>query len=236
MITTGTPQRTLEELRTSLMIRTGAAAGASFGYPLFEEFLKDAQNQLFLMLHAKYLQTYNDQPANVGEKWYDLPDDCAMEKIQRVAYRRAGSNIEYILKPLIEPWMRSISPTGVPYRYEVRTNPDSVDDNPVQIEVYPVIKTPGTLRVYYERGLKRFTEPTDRATMPDELIMLLALFNAKSHFNKPDAASIGDQFKAALSRHRAANRVKSVHAPDVNRQILPEDMPYTLPPEQAFSG
>jgi hypothetical protein len=233
MINTNTPQDTLESIRQKVMIRTGAAAGASFGYPLFESFVTDAHSQLWTMVDWKFLKTHNDQPLNVGEKWYDLPGDCAMEKIERVVFKYNPEGIEYILRPKIEDGMRSTTPNGLPFRYEVRTNPESPSPNAIQIEVYPVIQTSGILRIYYERSLSKFIDPADRSVVPSDLVFLFALYNAQIHFGKPSAESIGDQFKALLSTYRAKNRAKKVYSPSNHGNFLIEDLTYTVPPVNA---
>lgn len=233
MITTNTPQDTLESIRKEVMIRSGATAGASFGYPLFEAFITDAHRQLWTMVDWTFLKTHNDQPLVVGEKWYDLPDDCAMEKIERVVFKYNAAGIEYILRPKIEDGMRSTVPNGLPFRYEVRTNPDSPLPNAIQIEVYPVIQQTGILRIYYERSVSKFVDPEDRSVVPSDLVFLFALYNSLTHFGKPSAQSVGDQFKALLATYRAKNRAKKVYAPSGYGNMLIEDLTYTVPPVNA---
>jgi hypothetical protein len=230
MITTGTPQDSLEAIRTKVMIRCGAAAGASFGFPLFESFIKDAHDQLWQMVDWKFLKTFNDQPSVIGERWYDLPSDCAMEKIERVVFKRRGSSIEYRMNSGIDESMRSIDLSGVPYRYEVRTNPNSPAPNAVQIEVYPKVSVDGIIRVYYERSFARFSEPSDLSVIPSDLVFLFALYNAQEHFGKPAMKSTGDQFKALLSSYRAKNRVKTLYEPRLIRGTYVEDFAYLVPP------
>lgn len=222
--------KTLEALRTDLMIRTGAAAGASFGYPLFEQFLRDAHDQLWWMVEWTFRDTINNQPVNVNEKWYDLPDDCDMEKLERLAYIRQGSSVEYNVELGIDDWMRSVQSSSVPYRFAIRTNPDSPNPNAVQIELYPTPQQTGILRTYYQRSAQRFVEPEDVSSVPDDLVFLMALYNALLHFNKPNAQAVGDQFTAKLANYRAANRRQTIYRRNHNQKMLPEDYAYTIPP------
>lgn len=232
-VTTAAKQRSLGSLRRSLMIRSGAAAGASFGYEIFDEFLKDAQRQLYTLVDWKHLVNDNIQPVNIGEKWYDLPDDCDLERILSVTYRINGSSrwngaMSYGI-PLA---LRSVNINGYPYLYETRNNHDAPSGvvNPVQIELYPVVQKAGQLRVEYVKKLQPFESDNDTATLPDDLILLHALYNSKSHFNRPDAQSIASQLEAMLGRARSQHRkISVVHRAPVNG-MLPEDLSYLYPP------
>jgi hypothetical protein len=232
-ITTTTQQRTLEELRRALMIRTGAAAGVSFGYPYFDQFLNDAQSQLYEFVDWKHLVTENIQPLQVGERWYDLPDDCNLERIRYVGYRNLNTSQWYRLKYGIDDWMRSINTQAFPYRYMTRWNPAAPANNvnPIQIELYPVVSSVGQLRVEYIKRLGRFTEPGDRCTLPDNLVLMHALYNVKLDKGRPDANAIGQQLESLLMQVRSDHRQSSVIRPKEDGEMLPEDRTYLYPPQ-----
>jgi len=68
--------------------------------------------------------------------------------------------------------------TGWPQRYEMRRC----------IELFPAPDHRGVfLRIKGKFDLNRFTEDNDKTTIDADLVFLLALANAKAHFNQPDA-------------------------------------------------
>lgn len=74
------PDRTLQDLRNSLMRRLGFAAAVSNPLPdmvaLLNEFLQDAQNQLYWRYDQLRTERWWGVQTTPGKRFYDVPIDC----------------------------------------------------------------------------------------------------------------------------------------------------------------
>lgn len=106
----------------------------------------------------------------------------------------------------IRPELYSYNQTGWPQRYEIRQC----------VEVWPTPDfTAGNLIIRGHFGLESFSADTDRVTIDDRAVFLLALANAKAHYRQSDAGNYVQQLEAYLD-----NMVAGAH---LTRRYIPGD-------------
>lgn len=227
MTFTTTPFRTLESLRTELQARLGAAAGVAFAKPIFDSFLRGAQDALYELVPWKHLRASAEIQVAEGSRWYDLPQDCNLERIGLVAMQAGG-----VWQPLtegIELRHRNFAAPGAPTRYDIQWNAAATTDWKVQLEIFPVPAQDGWLRIEYTRALLPFAADNDVASIPTGPLFLHALTNAKLHYRQPDGPQYATQLEAMLSELRGRHRRITTIGPGRPR-ILDEDLVYTRTP------
>lgn len=195
--------RTLGELRSDIQTRIGFGMAGSAGVvnsPLIDSFLNDAQEQLYQNFDWLEKRAVLERQTGTNQQHYDYPTDCDIGHISRLSTSWSGK--WHDLKEGIDPQDRDYSPGGPPLKYERRD----------QIEVWPIpSSTDYTLRFEYIRSLARMVATSDRTTIPSHPVFLMALFNAKSHYQQSDAATYGSQLDVLLNALKAKNRGKSVY-------------------------
>lgn len=222
------PFRTLESLRTELQARIGAAAGIAFAKPLLDSFLRGAQEALYELVPWKHLRAVAEIPVANGSVWYDLPEDCDLERIESVSVLYGNTWLS--LREGIDLAHRNHATPGTPCRYEIRWNESSTAAWPVQVELYPVPVLDGMLRIEYQRTCLPFTADNHEASIPTGPLFLHALTNAKLHYRQPDGPAYAKQLEAMLTALRAGHRRASVVVPRRSPRMLDEDKGYCLPP------
>lgn len=210
--------RTLGDLRAALMSRLGYGAQAANPPPgmatLLNSFLQDAQRQLYRRHSALRTERYFSWPLTVGVRLYDLDaNDETCDKVLdpgRVTW--AGYERDGIWQELtagIPPELHSNDVTGWPQRYEIRQC----------IEVWPTPDTTeGQLIIKGHFGLSPFVGDTDKTTIDDQLVFLLALANAKAHYRQPDAANYVQQMETMLMDIVAGSHTTKRYIPGQNKQ------------------
>ena len=191
--------QTLGELRALLTQRLGfGSAGAAAGVisATIDNFLFNAQIQLYLQSDWKKLQYYADKTIGIGQYLIDYPTviggapaDANSERILKIAVKvnslwvdlREGINTEH-------------------YSYQDRNYYPQRYERYAQIELWPKADISYTVRVWYIRELGRFTQDGDRCTIDDDLIFLHALANAKAHYRQPDADIYTRQMQSILTQ------------------------------------
>lgn len=157
--------------------------------------LQEAQESLFRRYTALRTERAFRWPLVAGEQHYDLRDsveDCLStldpRKVSWVGIERDGQWSE--LRCGIPPEVYSYSQAGWPSRYEIRDC----------IELWPVPdQDEGFLHIRGHFGLAPFSGDTDRPTVDDSLVMLLAIANAKAHYRQPDAQNYISQLETSLA-------------------------------------
>lgn len=194
--------KTLGELRSLLQTRLGFdAAGAAAGVnaPIMDNFLYNAQVQLYWQFDWKKLTRWADIPVGTAQTLVDYPlavngapADANPERILKLAVLVNGIWIE--LEEGITPAHYSYSDRRYyPQRYE----------RYAQLELWPQADQAYTLRVWYVQQLGRFTEVDDRASLDDSLIFLHALVNAKQHYRQADGQIYANQLQALMSQMKS---------------------------------
>ena len=191
--------QTLGELRALVTQRlgfgsAGAAAGVIAG--TIDNFLFNAQVQLYLQADWKKLQHYADKTVGVGQFLIDYPTV--------VGGAPADANAERILKIAVK-----VNSLWVDLKEGINTEHYSYQDRQYypqryerysQIELWPQADIAYTVRIWYIRELGRFTQDGDRCTIDDDLIFLHALANAKAHYRQPDAELYSGQMQSILTQ------------------------------------
>ena len=191
--------QTLGELRALLTQRlgfgsAGAAAGVISG--TIDNFLFNAQIQLYLQADWKKLQHYADKTVGIGQYLIDYPTVSAGAP--------ADANSERILKIAVKVnnlWVDLTEGINTEhYSYQDRRYYPQRYERYSQIELWPQADIAYTVRIWYIRELGRFTQDADRCTIDDDLIFLHALANAKAHYRQPDADIYTRQMQSLLTQ------------------------------------
>ena len=194
--------KTLQELRDDLAVSLGfgAMGGAqATQIPILNQFLQQAQSYLWGELHLNFSSRTHEEILGANQEVLDLPDDFSIGALRAVfwldgdVWRKLyhGLPDEYDLSVREEPRFY-----GVNTRY---------DPNNLQIQFYPIPLKPVRIRVDYHAQPHRFTQNGDRATVPDHLLLTLALATAKSHYGQADAQIYFDRFGKEKARIKAQN-------------------------------
>lgn len=190
--------RMLLDLRGDLMRRLGFGERVANPPPgmteLLNSFLIGAQKLLYRRYEVLRTRRFFSWKLQEGVRFYDVDangDICTKRldprKITWVGIEREG--IWYPLINNIPPTLYTHDVGGFPQRYEIRQC----------IELWPTPdSTPATLYVKGDFGLEPFAEDTDKTTIDDELVFLLALANAKSHYRQPDASNYVQEMETYL--------------------------------------
>lgn len=224
--------RTLADLRAELAMRLGFAANIDDGsgvvtWPqgmkaLLSSFLIGAQKYLFRRYDVLRTERFFTWTMTQGVRYYDLPgldtSECAKKldprKVTWVGVQHA--NVWYELHAGIAPQLYSLQVQGFPTRYEIRQC----------IEVWPAPSDSDfKLRIKGRFELEPFAADTDKATLDDELILLLALANAKAHYGQPDASLYLQQFEQTMMKLVAgAHQTRRYVAGKLQRFIDPDPL------------
>lgn len=190
--------RTLLDLRGDLMRRLGFGERVANPPPgmteLLNSFLIGAQKLLYRRYEVLRTRRFFSWKLQEGVRFYDVDangDICTKRldprKVNWVGIERDG--IWYPLIDGIPPTLYTHDVGGFPQRYEIRQC----------IELWPTPdSTPATLYVKGDFGLEPFAADTDKTTIDDELVFLLALANAKSHYRQPDASNYVQEMETYL--------------------------------------
>lgn len=192
-------RRTLVELRHDLARRLGYGAQVENLPPgmteLLNSFLQGAQRALYRRYSVLRTERIFRWPLVEGVRFYDLDgnDDACTKRLDPRKVRWVGIERDGVWTPLvcgIPPEAYSYPQIGWPTRYEIRQC----------IEIWPAPdSTVQYLRVKGHFELEPFTEDDHATTIDDELVFLLALANAKAHYNKPDANNYIAQLETMMA-------------------------------------
>jgi hypothetical protein len=198
---------TLVTLRRRLMRRLGYAAQATNPPPgmadLLDDFVRDAQLQLYLKNPSLKTERYFRWSMETGIRYYGIRDqdsdtafsditcnrDLRAQQVTWVGMQDANDQWVDLIQGINPQLYTSVANTGRPAYFEIREC----------IEVFPAPDA-NTYRLWV-RG-KFEPEPlvadSDRTTLDSELVFLLALGNAKLHYNRPDAQATLQQADTML--------------------------------------
>lgn len=223
----GTGYQTLLQMRQRLMTRLGFGNQLANPPPgvalLMDSFLQDAQVLIYNRAQWLVEERYFSWPLLNGVRLYDIRENaepCSAklnpDKITWAGIVREG--IWYTLVAGIAPPLNGyLTTAGYPVYYAVRAC----------IEVWPKPDiTEGSLVIKGNFGLLPFTEDTDRATIDDNLIFMLALGNAKAHYRQPDADRYIQQGEVLLNNLVAGTHNTKRYVPGRSRDV---DLVYVQP-------
>ena len=194
--------RSLGELITELRARLGfvTQGGASnSNETIMKSFLQEAHEYVFEQLQPPAIKVRTVLDVVKGSYLYDWVDDAnngARIDPGQVLGLSIVENGEHVY-PLRQ---RNVSEPRADHE---EGRPSSYSTLNGQIELYPVPDADYRLRIEYLSAKNRFEQQGDRPSVPDRLVFLLALANAKAHYRHPDSQAAGAMFESMLSSYRA---------------------------------
>ena len=193
--------RTLGELMTELRARLGFVAQGSASKSndaTIKSFLQEAHEYVFGDLEPPAMRKKATIKLEAGSFLYDWHNDEEDEPIDpgRVisVWVRTSDTIRTPLTQGITEHDRSLD--------DIREEPQKYDHLNGQIEVWPIPDQPYDLLVEYIADKPRFDRANDRPGVPDRLVFLYALANAKAHYRHPDAQAAATAFQNMLGREK----------------------------------
>lgn len=193
--------RTLAELRTELrarlgFIQSGPAAAGNTG--TLNSFLQEAHDFVYDELKPSPARKQTAIRLMPGQWLYDYHNDKEDEPIDpgtvsKVWLESDGRTIGALVQG-IAPHLRAFESRSYPTRYDTLNG---------QMELWPVPERQYDLFIEYLAPKPRFVQDQDRPGVPDRLIFLYALANAKAHYRQPDAQAAGASFSKMLASAKA---------------------------------
>jgi hypothetical protein len=181
--------------------------------------LKSAHSLIFRRYDALRTERFFSWPLTDGVAMYDFPDNAEACEKKLDPYKVKAVHVtdnDGARRPLTQ---------GIPDRafgYDTSGPPTHFDLRQC-IHVWPTPDaTEGHLIIRGHFGPEAFTADGDKPGVDDELVYLLALANAKGHYNQPDAQSYMAQFEIHLGKLRAGSHGTRRYVPGA----VPRDVDY----------
>ena len=197
--------RTLGELMTELRARLGFVAQGSASKNndlVIKSFLQEAHDFVFGELEPPDRRKKTIIRLQGGSFLYDWNNDQDDEPIDpgRVisVWLKETDTIRTPLTQGITEADRSLD--------DIREQPQKYDTLDGQMELWPIPDQPYDLVVEYIAGKPRFDRTPDRPGVPDRLVFLYALANAKAHYRHPDAQAAAATFQSMLGKEKNRQR------------------------------
>lgn len=192
--------RTLAELLVELRARTGfvhQGTAASNNDALMKSFLQEAHDYVYGELLPASGVRFTEVALEQGSYLYDWHNDDDDEDIEP-AFARAlrivdGSDVFELVQRMDGAMLKQDVGQQRPTHYGTING---------QIALWPVPDRGYKLQIEYLAGKPRFAQPDDRTGVPDRLVLLYALANAKAHFGRPDSQSVAATFNNMLFREK----------------------------------
>lgn len=195
-------KRNLGDLRQELAARLGYAAQGSTAGPnslTLNSFLRTSQAFLYEEYDFVELKTEDDTTCGVDQTLYDYPTDCdpmQISAVELVDNSTSTPNIHPMRQGIYWEHDNYATPSTIPRRY------DLLD----QIEIWPSPDSVNyDIRLHYIERLATFTSDSDLATINEDLILTLAIGDAKAHYQHPDAPLYFDRAAQLLGSLKKKN-------------------------------
>lgn len=217
-----TPYATLGVQRAKLQRRLGfGATGARAGVntTLIDEFLSDAQKELYWAHDWVRLRRYETVSLGSGQTLIDYPDDCNPERIKAISVLRGD-----VWSP---PLPRGISPTMYTTQTSMPSWPQRWEPYE-QIEIFPEADQAYSLRIFYIKNLSAFVANDDTSDIDGDLIFTLAAAAAKAHYRQPDAPLYLQKAEALRLQLKAKSWAKTKFNPNDGYMEEPLIMPVVV--------
>lgn len=193
--------RTLGELMTELRARLGFVTQGSASKNndiVIKSFLQEAHDYVFGELEPPAMRKKTIIKLVAGSYLYDWHNDQEDEDIDpgRVisVWLKETESIRSPLRQGITENDRSLD--------DIRQQPEKYDHLNGQIELWPIPDQPYDLIIEYTADKPRFDRASDRPGVPDRLVFLYALANAKAHYRHPDAQASATSFQNMLAKEK----------------------------------
>lgn len=218
---------TLSDLRTRILVRLGYGAQTASPPPgmsaLINDFLQSAQKLMAKKYPMLRTERFYSWTMVAGTRFYSLGSDdegstspdhvLDPQSVKWVGIEDSNGTFTEIFEGIDPLWYTQEDQQGLPQRYEIRQS----------IEVMPAPDQAYTLHVKGHTKNFAFTGDSDVCTVDPELIFLLALANAKAHYQQPDARNYFQQATSYLGDITAGNHGtrRYVPQPEGGRQPPP---------------
>ena len=213
--------RTLKQLRDELSVRLGfGAQNGQINAPLLNSFLRSANAQIWLV--SDWLHGRKDFEVALTTPWQFMayPTDCEPGFISSISVKVSGKWVP-LFRGIDDVMRSAITAAPYPTRYDENAN----DAGLSKIEFWPVSTQNSTIRINFEAQPTSFVKDTDRASVPDEMVFMHALVNAKLHYRQPDGQGYASQLDNMMDAYKSRHFGKKVFSP--GEKMLD---PYLLPP------
>lgn len=191
-VTEGNYTVTLANLRVRLLRRLGFGAQTANPPPgmaaLIDEFISSAQRQLAMRFPELVTERFYTWTMVIGQRFYSTSGDdegatapdfiLDPKKITWIGVEDLNGTFFPLIEginPLL--YTTEVTNEGLPYAYEIRQS----------LEVFPAPNAAYKLQVKGRPKNFPLVADDDIVTIDDELIFLLALANAKAHYQQTDA-------------------------------------------------
>lgn len=227
-VTEGNYTETLKILRDRMLVRLGFAAQLANPPPgmavLVDDFLSDAQKQMATRFPDLVTERFYTWTMVAGTRFYSTSGDD--EGATAPDFILDPKRISWIgvedLNGAFYPLREGINPTlytteanqGLPRRYEIRQS----------LEVFPAPAAAYKLQVKGRPENFVFAGDSDICTIDPDLIFLLALANAKAHYEQSDAANYFAQATSHLGELVGGAHGTARYVPGT-RQLAPRVQP-----------
>lgn len=193
--------RTLGELMTELRARLGFVTQGSASKAndtVIKSFLQEAHDYVFGELEPPAMRKKTAIQLAAGSYLYDWHNDQEDERIDpgRVisVWLKESDSIRSPLRQGITENDRSLD--------SIRQQPEKYDHLNGQIELWPIPDQAYDLVIEYTADKPRFDRASDRPGVPDRLVFLYAMANAKAHYRHPDAQASASSFQNMMNREK----------------------------------
>ena len=216
---------TLSDLRTRVLIRLGFGAQTATPPPgmsaLINEFLSSAQTLIAKKYPMLRTERFYSWTMVAGTRFYSVSGDddgvtspdhiLDPHSVKWVGIEDTNGTFYPLAEGIDPEWYTQEAQQGLPQRYEIRQS----------IEVMPAPDAAYTLHIKGHTKNFAFTGDSDVCTVDPEAIFLLALANAKAHYQQPDAQNyftqatsyIGDLVSGAHGTARYIPRAETNQPP-----------------------
>lgn len=196
--------KTLDELLSDLRARLGfltQGPSVNANRSLLTSFLQEGHDFVYSQLQPPSTRRTATLLLIMDESVYDWHNDATDEEIDPIKVvsvwlcDNCDTRISVLTQGVDEAVRQIGELGGRPHRY------DTIDG---KLEVQPVPNEEGwKLKIEYLAEQPRFTQGADRPGVPDRLVFLYALAQAKAHYRHPDSQAAGAAFKAMLDKQKS---------------------------------
>ena len=197
--------KTFGELLTELRARLGfvtQGSASKANEAVLKSYLQEAHEYVYSELEPPALKKraiINLQANSHLYDWHDDNDDEDIDPGQVLAIHVKVSDT------IREKLLQGITETDRSFSSH-RQQPSKYDTLNGQLEIWPIPGQAYELIIEHIAGKGRFDRSSDRPSVPDRLVFLYALANAKAHYRHPDAQVPAKAFEVMLSKEKSKQK------------------------------
>lgn len=197
--------KTLGQLMTELRGRLGFVMQGSAiknNEAIIKSFLQEAHDFVYAELAPPVMRKKTAITLLQNSYLYDWHNDIENELIEPNNVISVWLKVSDTIR---EPMRQGITEADRAFS-TMRQRPQKYDTLNGQLEVWPVPERSYDLIVEYTAGKSRFEQQSDRPSVPDRLVFLYALANAKAHYRQPDAQAPAKSFEVMLGKEKSRQK------------------------------